>query len=265
MNSKTIVKLSNSIGIISIVLLVYWVFVFIAITVFGLKIFKENITQTFYLSVVGILALMFGSLMLNVMFNLTRIAEKHNQDNLQEAKTVGKRTGLVLLLSFPIVLALLFGGDYLTTRRKQQMLISSATSIVESNQEKVDKLLDYTFSESWIIASTNTLDQFASTDKHFPFVSVIVRDTIDRSNVFLGFRQYHGNMTDSTHPLKKDFIQSTTQEEREYLDKVFQGTLDDELFRASDGRYELFYPYHKNGKTMVLYFSDQQRYGKIGR
>ena len=80
MDNRSLVRLSNIIGIIAIILLVYWVFVFISITVFGLKVFKENITETFYLSVVGILALMFGSLIINVMFNLTRIAEKHNLD-----------------------------------------------------------------------------------------------------------------------------------------------------------------------------------------
>ena len=45
MNPKKLVKISNTIGAISIVLLIYWVFVFITIEVFGLKVFKENITQ----------------------------------------------------------------------------------------------------------------------------------------------------------------------------------------------------------------------------
>jgi hypothetical protein len=62
MNNKALVRLSNIIGIISILLLVYWVFVFISIQVFGFKVFRENLTETFYLSVLGILALMFGAL-----------------------------------------------------------------------------------------------------------------------------------------------------------------------------------------------------------
>ena len=108
MNYKTLVKLSNIIGIISIILLVYWVFVFISITVFGLKIFRENITETFYLSVLGVLALMLGSLIINVMFNLTRIAEKHNQDELSVSKQVNKKMGLLFGLSFPLIFGLLF-------------------------------------------------------------------------------------------------------------------------------------------------------------
>lgn len=264
MNNKSLVRLSNIIGIISIILLVYWVFVFISITVFGLKVFRENITETFYLSVVGILALMFGSLIINVMFNLTRIAEKHNQDDLNVSKQTSKKLGISFALSFPLVLGLLFGGDYLTSKKKEKMLIASAKQIIENNKEKSVKLLNYSFIESWIIETDDILDLYSKTDKHFPHVSVIVTDSIDESQVFLGFREYYGNLNDTLLPIKKDFILKTTKVEREYLDKVFFKDLDEVKFSASDGRYELFYPYKKDGKRIVLYFSDYQRYGKIG-
>lgn len=264
MNNKSLVRLSNIIGIISIILLVYWVFVFISITVFGLKVFRENITETFYLSVVGILALMFGSLIINIMFNLTRIAEKHNQDDLNVSKPTSKKFGLLFALSFPLVIGLLFGGDYLTSKKKEKMLISSAKEIIESNKEKSDKLLNYLFNESWIIETDDILDLYSKTDKHFPYVSVIVTDSIDKSQVFLGFRDNYGKLNDTIQPVKKDFILKTTKVEREYLDKVFFKNLHEVRFSASDGRYELFYPYVKDGKRIVLYFSDYQRYGKIG-
>jgi hypothetical protein len=265
MSNKSLVRLSNIIGIISIILLVYWVFVFISITVFGLKVFRENITATFYLSVVGILALMFGSLMINVMFNLTRIAEKHNQDDLNVSKRTSKKIGLIFGLSFPLILGLLFGGDYLTSRKKEKMLIASAKSIIENNKEKSDKLLNYSFNESWIIETDDILELYSKTDKHFPYVSVIVADTIDKSQFFLGFRDHYGKLNDTIQPIKKEFIQQTTKEEREYLDNVFYKKNDEVRFSAIDGRYELFYPYVKDGKRIVLYFSDYQRYGKIGR
>lgn len=264
MNNKALVRLSNIIGITSIILLVYWVFIFISITVFGLKVFRENLTETFYLSVVGILALMFGALIINVMFNLTRIAEKHNQDDINKAKTKSKKLGLIFGLSFPIVFGLLFGGDYLTSKKKEKMLIASAKSIIENNIEKSNKLVDYSFDEKWILETDDILDLYSKTDKHFPYVSVIVADSIDKSQIFLGFRDYYGKLNDTIPPIKKDFIHQTTKEEREYLTNVFYKNLDGVRFSASDGRYELFYPYFKNGKRIVLYFSDYQRYGKIG-
>ncbi len=84
MNLKKLVKLSNIVALIAILLLIYWIFIFISVEIFGLKIFRENISQTFAMSVLGIFALMAGSLMINVMFNLTRIAEKHNKDEITE-------------------------------------------------------------------------------------------------------------------------------------------------------------------------------------
>ncbi|HET8736614.1 MAG TPA: hypothetical protein VFM69_08435 [Pricia sp.] len=80
MNPKILIALCNKIGTISIVLLIYWVFINITVSVFGLKVFENRLAEIFYMSLWGILALMFGALILNVMLNLTRIANKHNDD-----------------------------------------------------------------------------------------------------------------------------------------------------------------------------------------
>lgn len=97
MNMKKLVKLSNIIGIVSVLLLVYWVFAFILAQVFGLKVFREHITEMFAMSVLGIIALMAGALMLNIMLNLTRIAER----NQETAVAGGKKTAWLLLALFP--------------------------------------------------------------------------------------------------------------------------------------------------------------------
>ncbi|MBE9467791.1 MAG: hypothetical protein IMY72_05635 [Bacteroidetes bacterium] len=85
------------------------------VEVFGLKVFRENITETFYLSILGILALMFGALIINIMFNLTRIAQKHNNDNELLKNKKSKVVIIIIIVSFPFILGLLFGGDYLTS------------------------------------------------------------------------------------------------------------------------------------------------------
>lgn len=265
MNYKKLVKLSNIIGITSIILLVYWVFIFISITVFGLKVFRENLTETFYLSVVGILSLMFGALIINVMFNLTRIAEKHNHDNSTPVRTRFKKWGLLFALSFPLIFALLYAGDYLTSHKKEKMLIASAKSILDSNLAKSNKLLNYTFDKKWIFETEETLELYANTDESFPYVSVIVSDTVSGSQVFLGFRRGElFNLNDTVVPQKKYFIEKTSKDEREYLKKVFFQGYNEVHFTARDGRYELFYPFAKDGKKVVLHFSEYQAYGKIG-
>ena len=264
MNAKQIVKLSNIIGITSILLLVYWVFTFIMIQVFGLKVFRENMTETFYLSVLGILALMTGSLIVNLMFNLTRIAERHNQDTLNTKSN--KIRFVTLLLIFPLIAIILFGGDYLTSAKKEKLLVASAKSIIETNKSSSDKLVNYTFSESYIKETAAILEVLSGTDKNFPSVTVIVKDSIKDSPVYLGFNEYYnGNLKDTIHPQKADYIYKTTQEERDYLNIVFTKKSEEIRYSSHDGTYELFYPYKKNGKNIILYFSEQQRYGKLGR
>ena len=87
MNAKKLVKATNIVGMVAVVLLVYWVFVLILSNVFGLKVFREYITEIFLMSILGIFAVMAGALILNIMLNLTRIAER---DKRKKAKVAGK-------------------------------------------------------------------------------------------------------------------------------------------------------------------------------
>ena len=265
MNPKRLVKLSNIIGIVSIILLVYWVFVFMTVEVFGLKVFKENITETFYMSILGILALMFGALIINIMFNLTRIAQKHNSD-IDSTKNKRKIGVILLIVSFPLIFGLLFGGDYLSSMKKEKLLIKSAKSIIVDYTKKADKLVDYSFTKDWIKDTKDILFIFSKTDKHFPHITVIVKDSIQESDLFLGFRQNYGYISakDTLNPQKKNYIIETTREERDYLNKIFDSKSTEIRFSAHDGNYQLFYPYLKGDKLIVFYFSDYKRYGKIG-
>ena len=262
MNPKSLVRLSNVVGIVSIILLIYWVFTFIVIEVFGLKVFRENMTETFYLSVVGILALMSGSLIVNIMFNLTRIAEKHNSDPSQVA-TITRKLPLIFGLLFPAITAFLFLGDYLTAKKKERVLIANAKSIVENYKTQANRTTAYEFTEEWLIQNGQLIDLISS-EEDFPYASVITQDSIKGANVFLEFTRYVGQLTDEHQPKKRDFIFECSQEERHYLESVLAGRSTEIRFTANDGNYELFYPYHSNGRVIVFHFTDYQRYGKLG-
>lgn len=80
MNSRKMVKISNLIGSVSVLALIYWIIIFITLQVFELRVFKGHTTSTFYYSIIGILALMFGAFMINIMFNLSRIAERDKNE-----------------------------------------------------------------------------------------------------------------------------------------------------------------------------------------
>lgn len=265
MNPKQLVKLSNLIGLVSIILLVYWVFIFITIQVFGLKVFRENLTETFYLSILGILALMMGALIINIMFNLTRIAQKHNQDESLDKNN--SKSIWIFIVSLPLLFAALFTGDYLTSKKKESLLLKSAQSIIEGNQLKSNHLVNYTFDKEWIIQTEEVLDILSKTDDNLPNVSIIVKDSLNNEPIILGFKgNYRGslNVNDTIQPLKKRFIWKTTQPERAFLKEVFEESNKTYRYSSHDGQYELFYPYFKGDKKIVIYFSEYQRYGKIG-
>jgi len=267
MNLKTLVKISNVVASIAIVLLIYWVFTFISVQVFGLRIFRQNISEIFAMSVLGIIALMSGALMINVMFNLTRIAEKHNQDAVSEMRRMPLKLIAAIILTFPLLFGLLFAGDYYTSKKKEVMLINSARSVIESNIQKSDRMLNYSFDPAWLNETRDTLNFFEETEKSFPHMSVVLKDSIDGDPVFLAFREYSDSYDDNKElilPDKRSYLLPTNVEEKEYLNKVFDQGLTEQRFSASDGNYELFYPYSKDGKMIVLYFSDYQRYGKMG-
>lgn len=220
MTAKKIVKLSNILCIISFIALCYWVFIFIVMSVFDLKVFRENLTEIFNLSILGILALMFGALIVNIMFNLTRIAEKYNSDT-NGLKNNNKIILICFILLFPVIIILLFSGDYLSTKKRENILIQSAKSIVISNQNIIDGIINYEFKEEWIDNVSLKLKLLSKLDKNYKNISVIISDSIDGIPVFLIFDSYF--FKKNVNGLRKvDFVFNSDMKEREYLEKVFK-------------------------------------------
>lgn len=293
MNAKKLVKATNIIGMVAVTLLVYWVFALILIQVFGLKVFREHITEIFLMSILGILAVMGGTLMLNIMLNLTRIAERGQEEEVRG----GRKTVYLLLAVFPILAALLFGGNYLTIQQKRDILTQSSERIVKDNPAQIDALTDYRFDLAYIKKSSEILDLMAKDDLSFKSAMIIVQDKIDNKPVYLAFsadsrlnvggeavpaasqneavpaanQNVEGNDNfvmdrngEKVMVKKMDYVYSPNLKEREYLQKVFAGQTQEMRYEAEDGHYSLCHPYRKNGKTIVLCFSDYQEYGKIG-
>lgn len=283
MNAKKLVKATNIVGMVAVVLLVYWVFVLILSNVFGLKVFREYITEIFLMSILGIFAVMAGALILNIMLNLTRIAERG-----QEEESKGGRKTLYLLLAvFPVLAALLFGGNYLTVQKKRQILTQSLERIVKDNPSQIKALADYRFDSAYIKKAALILELMSKEDSAFKAATVIVPDTIGNKQVYLAFSaDSHLSGIDEQAPdtqgvgddngfvvtrngnketiSKTQYLYAPYLSEREYLQRIFAGQTNEIRYEVKDGNYSLCHPYRKNGKTIVLCFSDYQEYGKIG-
>ena len=223
--------------------------------------------------------------MLNIMLNLTRIAERGQEEEVRG----GRKTVYLLLAVFPILAALLFGGNYLTIQQKRDILIQSSERIVKDNSAQLDALADYRFDLAYIRKTSEILDLMAKDDSSFNAAMIIVPDKIGNKPVYLAFSADSTRLTlsDEVVPAanqnaegsdnfvvnrngekvavkKTDYVYSPDLKGREYLQKVFAGQTQEMRYEAEDGHYSLCHPYRKNGKTIVLCFSDYQEYGKIG-
>jgi hypothetical protein len=255
------VKLSNIIGFIAVLALVYWVIIFITTQIFGLKIFKETITQTFNWSIAGILVLMFGALIINIMFNLSRIADRINNDNEITMKRTGKGI-IVFIASLPILIIGLFLGNYLSTKKIENELKNSADGIIKSYKLEIDRISNYIFDKDWINETTNLLSLMIRLDHNFNNMAIIFKDEINGSPFYLTF--YEGRQINEKEMLNKiNFIRKYDLEERDYIEKVFTENYNQKYFMSNKGSYHLFIPYESNGKKMILFFSDQRSYGSL--
>ncbi len=255
-------KLTNKIAIGSIIILIYWVFIFICTTVFGFKIFRQNITELFTFSIFGIFSILCAAIAINIMYNLTAIADKY-QDNATPGtlKNLPVKIG-IFVISLLVVFILLYAGDLATSKKKEKYFVNSVKSLVEEQSETIQSLAGYEFSENYINKAKSDIKFLSKIDEKFPEITVIHQDQINGKTVFLGFPTYEYNCDKELQ--KVDFILSTSKEEREYLFSVFSKSSMQYRFSSNDGRYEIYYPVQKGAGIMVLHLSQYSRYGKIG-
>ncbi len=109
-DTTQIIRATNRIAVFFIGLLIYWIFIFISIQVFDFKVFRENITQSFFFSIIGIFAVLGEAVVVNIMFNLTKIADhigKTETTPPKNIRTSNWRWGL-FIASFPLLFGLLY-------------------------------------------------------------------------------------------------------------------------------------------------------------
>lgn len=264
MNRDKIIALTNKLSFFLIILLLYWVFIFIITTVFDFKVFRENITQTFATSILGIFVLLGGAVILNVMLNLTKISEslsaKETTSPGPERKVDKSRVWLILFfVSFPVIFGLFYLGDLRTSYVKRNLLVNAATAIIQENRETLERLGEYQYNTTYLEEVQSTLLLFAKQEESFQSIMLIVEDEMQGKKLFLGLNHIYEKLPDKTAN-----IFSCSKDEREYLRKVFAGEDSTHRFSSSDGRYELYYPVKTKNRIIVLYFTDYQRYGKFG-
>lgn len=267
MKNQTIVQWCNRLAMLAILALLYWVLLFSVNEVFDLRILRERSTTAFGFVVLGILALLAGSLMLNIMFNLTRIAERVEHAALapasaSESKRSSPRRWLLGFTALTTLsVALMFAGDARTRMLKKDLMLQTAQAISSQNQAALRQ-----FAQQELTAnSVNPLaQQLELVRKSTEFVNEVY---VLRPEKILG----QDNIVAIEHELppedKKPFSSldlafKATQQQRTYLNAAFAGQTDAPLYVSRGGRYWLLYPVRLDNKVLVLFLSDEQAYGK---
>ncbi len=264
MNRNSIIKLTNLISLISIILLLYWVFIFISIQVFDLKIFRENTTEIFSFSILGILSLLAGAVIVNVMFNLTKISdvvsgEYKNKEF--ENQSLRKMLLYIFVASFPVVFGLLFFGDFISTADKEKKLVETAEYIMKENENEINKFCSLKFDSVYVNDASDFLKIVSGEFKEFPSISLIYMINKNGRNIFVNIQE---NTNWYSNSKIENQIFTCSKEENEYLKNVFLKEYYNHKFIKENSNYRLYFPFKKGKDIFVIYFSDYQRYGKIG-
>ena len=267
---RKVVKIVNAIGLISVILLFYWIFIFLLISVFDLKVFQKNITQFFYMSILGILSLMFGSLMISFMFNISIVAESMSgKKEIEVKKSESKKKSSFLKITFIVILIVttvfLFSGHYLSIWKNKRLMIESVKNVTQTYKKQLDSISDYQFNYKYIKKVNNFVRVVSKVDKEFNNIEIIVLDKIDKMDTYLFFKEeYDYNLKSEKKYKKINFIFRSGIMKKKYLDSVFKNKNKAYKIFSKDGKYELLYPYETKKRKVVLYFSNSKEYGEVG-
>ena len=262
-NHDLIIRTTNRLAIYATIGLIYWVVTFLTIRVFDLKIFREQLTDMFFLSLLGIFAILGGAVILNVMSNLSKISQSVATTEFGDVTPQRKKI-FRLLLVVPILISILFVGDWFSAQEKKQQLIRTAENFIQENQSALLSLSQYKFSPEYVKNAEKTFAVLNKIDKNFPEVMIVFPDLVEGKELFIGFGEKRYSYDEKEALEKTNYIYSTSIDEREYLKKVFAGSDMSYRLHVEKGKYQLYFPATIGGNKIVIYLSDYQRYGKYG-
>ena len=245
MKSKSIAKWSYFIGVFSISAMLCWILLFIITESFEPLKLQRNIRDVFHLSIALILGLMVGSFIINTMSNLTRIAEKHEQAPKSEDHCGWL---LAFLVSLPVILILLtIYENHQSIQKEQTALIENTRSIIAKYPDEMKRLLDYRFKKNWLLSMEEILWKIGND------LQLIVQDEINGVHVFLKFSSHSMSMDEEGVLEKDNYLMTTTDEEKKYLEQVFNDGKIDTRITRSNYTYTLFCPHVQDNKIIVFY------------
>lgn len=150
-------------------------------------------------------------------------------------------------------------------------IVATAQGAVADYAPVIDRLAATEFTRPSINTAVRAIRLLEGMEESFPSVSVIFYGTLPGTDREVFWHLDRHDTLSSKEDCSQEcdlwganFIHAVSPEERAYLEAAFAGETTDHLFSADGSRYELYYPVAVDGRVIVLYLSDQKRYGKIG-
>src|SRR5690554_2864684 len=130
--------MTSKLSFILVVVFVYWMFISISHELLGLRVFDYDWYATGYYTVSGgILALLAVSIIINILFTLTKPGKN-------------KIYLVLFIFSFPMVVGLVYLLDLGKPYIMREVLLHSAKKMVTKNQEIIEGLGEYRYDLSYL-------------------------------------------------------------------------------------------------------------------
>ncbi len=271
MDATWIVRLTNRIALLSVTLLIFWVVIFSVNMVFDLKIFRAHLTEAFGFSILGILSVLAGVLMINVMLNLSRIADSRhlNKNELNSTSHIlswsGQKYLSIVVIAMSLIILLMFIADARTRAVKKSLMLDSAQSLAQQYEPSLSAYANAPLNAQSVGSLSNSIKLMVNSADFVQRVEVIRVENIAGQLIPISVTAYDEAIIQKNEDFKpENHIFKASKEQREYIQKVAQGQISEPLYYAKEGQYWLMLPLQREGKNLIMYIDDYQRYGKIG-
>lgn len=239
LNHDKMISLTKKLSFILAIIFLYWIFAFICNIALDLKLlYAQEWLRIFYRITFGMLALLAISVILHIVLTLAKPGKK-------------KIHAALFILSFPIIIGLLYLVDLGVFRSTEKELLNFAEKIVAENKDIMESLGEYRYDISYFRSVARFL-RYLNEDKDI-FVELIDKD--DEENHFMNVNNYH---QEDGLPPKLFLTHYCSEKEHEYLRQVFRGENEDYLFttdRLYTQLFRLYYPVKTENRLIVLCLS----------
>lgn len=276
---KLLAKLSYSISLISIALLITWCLGLVVTVVFDLKTFDQKSTEFLGMSVLLILASGIGAGLINLLSNVG-IISNHITDAKGKDEIKGIKIGIKIFAGINILVVVgMFVGNQFSQNIKEKELISELNQISERSAKVINTIPAINLEKENVKKASDVLEYIGEINPKLSMPTIIFKGKYLGEDVLL---RIHSNIDTSdsfatkliksdTTTVKKTFIDTTqfllrTEEKlRTELFAAFAaGEMKPFVYDVDENRPSAYKMIKINGASVIIRMSKYSRYGRSG-